>query len=329
VLAFPKPRKPQSSPASYRPISLLSVLSKIYEKIIHTQIMQHLETEKIIINEQFGFRPRHSTVAQLMRITEFFALEINKKRHAAMILLDLQKAFDSVWHHGLLYKLYVIGVPDNIIKILRSYLMDRRFIVNFCGQKSASYNVDAGVPQGSVLGPVLFNIFINDIPKSRNSGLAVYADDTAVFTSSWSTALLTRRLQTYVDDILQYFADWRMSINPDKSEAIVFTRRKHNYKPPPPIRVLNHTISWSTTVRYLGVVLDTGLRWGPAIADRVSKTNATLKMHYPLINRKSTLHARFKLLLYKMSARTVLMYAAPVWAGASRVQLRSTSENTK
>jgi len=129
VLAFPKPGKPQSSPASYRPISLLSVLSKIYEKIIHTtyvytQIMKHLETEKIIINEQFGFRPRHSTVAQLMRITELFALEINKKRHAAMILLDLQKAFDSVWHQGLLYKLYLIGVPDNIIKILRSYLTD-------------------------------------------------------------------------------------------------------------------------------------------------------------------------------------------------------------
>jgi len=242
VLAFPKPGKPQTQPASYRPISLLSVLSKIYEKIIHTQIMKHLETEKIIINEQFGFRPRHSTVAQLMRITELFALEINKKRHATMILLDLQKAFDSVWHQGLLYKLNLIGVPDNIIKILRSYLTDRHFIVNFCGQKSASYSVDAGVPQGSVLGPVLFNIFINDIPKSRNSGLAVYVDDTAVFTSSWNTALLTRRLQTYVDDILQYFADWRMSINSDKSEAIVFTRKKHNYKPPQPIRMLNHTI---------------------------------------------------------------------------------------
>jgi len=181
--------------------------------------------------------------------------------------------------------------------------------------------VDAGVPQGSVLGPVLFNIFINDIPKSRNSGLAVYADDTAVFTLSWSMALLTRRLQTYVDDILQYFADWRMSINSNKSEAIVFTRKKHNYKPPPPIRVLNHTIPWSTTVRYLGVILDTGLRWGPAIADRVSKTNATFKMLYPLINRKSALHVRFKLLLYKMCARTVLLHAAPVWAGAPRVHL--------
>jgi len=240
VLAFPKPGKAQTSPANYRPISLLSALSKIYEKIIYSLIMEHLEINKIIINEQFGFRPRHSTIAQLLRITELFALEINKKRHTAMVLLDLQKAFDSVWHQGLLYKLHTINLPENIIKILRSYLTDRSFKVSFCGEMSEAYGIRAGVPQGSVLGPVLFNIFINDIPKSRNSGLAVYADDTAVFTSSWSTALLTRKLQAYIDDITQFFTDWRMSINPDKSEAIIFTRRKHVL--PPPVRVLNYAV---------------------------------------------------------------------------------------
>jgi len=319
VLAFPKPGKAQTSPTSYRPISLLSVISKIYEKIIHTQIMKHLETYKIIINEQFGFRSRHSTVAQLLRITEYFALEMNKKRYSAMLLLDLQKTFDSVWHQGLLYKLHVMEVPDSIIKILRSYLTNRNFIVNFCGQRSSAYDVGAGVPQGSVLGPVLFNIFINDIPKSRNSGLAVYADDTAVFASSWSTTLLTRGLQMYVDDILQYFTDWRMSINPDKSEAIIFTRRR--YASPPPIRVLNHKVPWSGKVKYLGVVLDSGLRWGPAVNDRINKTNATFKTLYPLINRKSTLSVKFKLLLYKMCARPALLYAAPVWAAAPRTYL--------
>jgi len=280
VLAFSKPDKSQTSQASYRPISLLSVLSKIYERIIYIQIIKHLESEKII-NEQFGFRPRHSTVTQLMRITEHFALEINKKRYTAMILLDLQKAFDLVWHQGLLYKLHLIKILDDIIRILHSYLMDRYFLVNFCGQKSAAYSVDAGVSQGSVLGPML--LFINDIPKSRNSGLAVYADDTTVYTSSWSTALLTRRLQTYVDDILRYFTDWRMSINSDKSKAIVFTRKKYKNKPPPPIRVLNYAIPWSSKVKYLGIILDSGLRWGPAITDRINKITTTFKMLYPLI----------------------------------------------
>jgi len=259
VLAFSNPGKPQILPANYRLISLLNVFSKIYEKIINIQIMKHLEFEKVIINEQFGFRPRHFTVAQLLRITEFFAFEINKKKFTAMILLDMQKAFDSVWHQELLYKLHLIKIPDGIIKIVRSYLMDRYFIVNFCGKKSSACREEAGVPQGSVLGPILFNIFINDIPKSRKSGLVVYADDTAVFTSSVEySALLTRRLQTYIDDVLQFFTNWKMSINPDKFETIIFIRRK--YKSPPPIWVLNYTVPWSRKVKYLGVILDSGLR---------------------------------------------------------------------
>jgi len=154
----------------------------------------------------------------------------------------------------------MIGVPDGIIKIIRSYLMDQFFIVNFCGKKSDAYSVDAGVPQGSVLGPVLFNIYINDIPKSSNSGLAVYADDTAIYSSSWSIALLIRRLQIYVDDILQYFADWRMTINSEKTEAIIFTRRR--YLPPPSVNIRNYSVPWSNKVKYLGVILDSGLRWG-------------------------------------------------------------------
>jgi len=96
-LAFPKSGKPQSLPTSYRPISLLSILSKVYEKILNALILEHLKLNNVIINEQFDFRPKHSTVAQLLRITEQFAFEINKKRNSVMLLLNLKKAFDSVW----------------------------------------------------------------------------------------------------------------------------------------------------------------------------------------------------------------------------------------
>jgi len=186
-----------------------------------------------------------------------------------MILLDLQKAFNSVWHRGLLYKLHLIKIPDYIIRIMRSNLKDRKFIVNFNGAESTSYNANASVPQRSVLGSVLFNIYINDIPKSRKTGLAVYA----IYSSSWSTALLAYRLQTHVDDILQYFLNWKMSINPDKTEAIVFTRRRQRL--PPPIQIVDYKVSWSSRVKYLGVILDSGLRWDPAITDRINKINAS------------------------------------------------------
>jgi len=113
--------------------------------------------------------------------------------------------------------------------------------------------------------------------------------------------------------------DWKMSINPDKSEAIIFTCRKH--KSLPPIRVLNYLVPWTKKVKYLGVTLDSGLRWSSAIADRVCKTMIVYRTLYPLINRKSTLHIRYKLLLYKMCARSTLLYAAPVWAAAPRSHL--------
>ncbi|XP_011699550.1 PREDICTED: RNA-directed DNA polymerase from mobile element jockey-like [Wasmannia auropunctata] len=224
VLAFPKPGKDPASP-NYRPISLLSILSKIYEGIIYSQIELHVNTNNVIINEQFGFKPQHSTVLQLLRVSEYFELEINKNRNSAMILLDIKRAFDSVWHKGLLYKLHLQQLPVYLIKIVRDYLSDRSFAVSFQGELSSYLTVAAGIPQGSRLGPLLFNAFANDIPRTTTTQLAVYADDTAVFTSSWSPTLLSHRLQSHVDTIIQYFSDWKMAINADKTEAICFTRK--------------------------------------------------------------------------------------------------------
>jgi len=165
--------------------------------------------------------------------------------------------------------------------------MNRYFIVNFCGAKSLPYSVNAGVLHGSVLGQVLFNIFINSLPKSRKTGLAVYVDDTAIYTSLWRCiTLLTHRLQTHIDDILQFLSDWKMSINPDKTEAVVFTRKIHRL--PPLIRILNYAIP-SRNVKYLGVILDSDLRWSTAITDRINKINATwLNRFEPFEHRTST-----------------------------------------
>lgn len=116
-----------------------------------------------------------------------------------------------------------------------------------------------------------------------------------------------------------------VSINPEKSEAIIFTRKI--IKTPPCIRMLNCEISWINKVKYLGVILDAKLRWGPAIKDRIARANATLKMLYPLINRKNALREEFKLLLYKMCARPALLYAAPVWAAEYRLKLIQTTQN--
>lgn len=146
LLAFPKPGKTLTSPANYRPISLLSIFSKVYERIIHQQLEKYLLKNEIIINEQFGFKREHSTVLQLLRVMEQFAMEMNKKRTSAMVLLNLKKAFDSVWHDGLVYKLSKINVPTFLIKIIRNYLGNRTFIVSFQGERS--------IPRGSITSGV-------------------------------------------------------------------------------------------------------------------------------------------------------------------------------
>lgn len=320
VLAFPKPGKNPSSPANFRPISLLSVFSKIFEMVILLQINLHLHDNNIIINEQFGFRKQHSTVLQLLRVSEHIAFEINKNRSTGMVLLDLKKAFDSVWQHGLLFKLNNINLPIALIKILRSYFMNRSCTVDFCGEISDPFYTITGVPQGSILGPVLFNIFINDMPKLSNTHLAVYADDTALYTSSWSPVLLKTRLQVHIDAILQYFSDWKLAINADKTEAIVFTHKRLTM--PPPVKVLDYRVPWSKQVKYLGIFLDSRLNWRSTVYDRIRKSFAALKFLYPFINFKSRLPTNLKLLLYKTCVRSILLYAAPVWAAVALSHLR-------
>lgn len=175
-----KPGKPRDHVTSYRPISLLSIPGKVFEKCISDILNSYLSTNKIMINQQFRFRRGHSTIQQIIRITQMVTQQFNTRRCAAMVLLDLSKAFDTVWHGALLYKLNQIGLDPGFIRLIRSYLETRKMFVHLRGSCSREYVVLAGVPQGSILGPYLFNLYINDIPQAFNCLLALFADDTAL-----------------------------------------------------------------------------------------------------------------------------------------------------
>ena len=143
VHPIPKPGKNKTVLQNYRPISLLSTLSKILEKIIlmgHTQLGKHLIQNNIIIPQQYGFREKHSCIHQVLRVAEYITIELNKNRYAQMALLDIEKAFDSVWHDVLIFKLRRIQAPRKIINIIRNYLNSRRFYVEIKGSKSSIRN---------------------------------------------------------------------------------------------------------------------------------------------------------------------------------------------
>lgn len=156
VIPIPKHDKNKTYPSSYRPVSLLSICGKILERIILVELRKHMDTNNIIVNKQFSFRNKHSTILQLIRVIHYIANEHNKNRLTAMVLLDLIKAFDSVCHKGLLLKLHKYKFPDHILKIINSFLSDRSFMVKINKEQSRT----------GQLKPILFNIYINDLTEN-------------------------------------------------------------------------------------------------------------------------------------------------------------------
>lgn len=313
VIAIRKSGKSSFLPGSYRPISLLCTLGKVFERLILSRLSRYAEDH--LISEQFGFRRGHSTVQQLARVAEHIADNLNRNCTTGMFLLDIEKAFDTVWHEGLLHKLLKIGVPIKLVKLMQSYLNGRHFRVHIGSSYSSLFRVPAGVPQGSVLGPYLFLIYLNDIPKQPRTHLACFADDTASFSSSDDIELVVARLQLSLELLSEYFKRWKLKLNDNKTEAILFTRKRE--LPRIKLSLNGHNIPWSHSVKYLGVILDPKVKWSPHIKSLHDKGMKCLSGLRPLLNRQSNLSPYTKLRIYKSLVRPVITYAAPVWSSTS------------
>lgn len=266
----------------------------------------------MIINEQFGFRAAHSTVQQLARVSEYISHHLNLGQSTGMFLLDIEKAFDTVWHEGLLHKLINLNISLNLVKIIESYLTDRSFFVCIGDCASSSQMIPAGVPQGSILGPFLFLLYLNDIPIQPKTSLACFADDTASYTSSNDIDLIIGRLQLSIDRLHSYFSKWRLKLNEAKTEAILFTRQRK--LPKRTLTIAGHNIPWSSSVRYLGITMDSKLNWSKHISNLRIKGAQAIGCLSPIFNRNSILSPLTKLRIYSTLIRPCLTYACPVWS---------------
>ena len=217
---------------NYRPISLLPVFGKIFEKIIFNKIYMFLSEEKLLNPNQSGFRPSDSCINQLIEITHeiFKAFDCNPPLEVRSVFLDISKAFDKVWHEGLIYKIKSMGVSGQLLNLLENYLTNRHQRVLLNGQNSAWAPVLAGVPQGSILGPLLFLIYINDLPNGLKANAKLFADDTSLFTivkdKQESADILSNDLLT----ISKWAFNWKMLFNPDPkkpAQEVIFSRKKH------------------------------------------------------------------------------------------------------
>ena len=237
-----------------------------------------------------------------------------------LLSVDLQSAFDSVWHDGLLHKMLRYSFPTYLIKLIKSYLQNRKFRVKIGNTFSSQRIINSGVPQGGVLSPTLFNIFISDIPVNDEVDTAQFADDTLLISSSYRTNAIINKLSKQGSKLARYFNRWRIKINSSKSQTCFFSRKTSSrHQPQSNVKIVDEDITWKNEIKYLGLNLDRRLTFGFHIDQTVMKCERLIRMLYPLINRNSQLNTRNKLLIYKMYFRPIFFYASPVWSNCAQV----------
>jgi hypothetical protein len=274
VFSILKPGKDPALPSSYRPISLLDTIGKLFEKILLCMILHEVSERGLLRYEQFGFRLKHSTALQLTRLVGRVSKNFDENRLTGAVFLDVAKAFDTVGVDGLLYKLTVPNFPSYLVKTISSYLSSRTFKASFQSATSIIRRMRADVAQGGIISPVLFNLYVNDMPTpSQHFELALYAEDTAVIATSRQPALLVWYLETYLSDLERWLSEWRIAINVSKISAMLFVKNGRRVPKPRSLRLFREPIEWVDTARYLGVTLDRRLTWSKHI-DQVKKKAA-------------------------------------------------------
>ena len=317
IIPIHKMGKPLDSPASFRPISLTSCVSKLFERIILSRLLFFLESKSILSPGQAGFRPGRSTLDQYLYPSQSISDGFNKPRPGSRTILstiDFSKAFDSVWHPTLFHKLISAGLPPCFARWTQSFLSDRRASDVFQNHKSRSFRVRRGVPQGSVLGPVLFSLFINDLPASLPSSVScsLYADNLAIWSSSPSFPTAVEATQGALFRLERWSEYWCLPLNSSKCEAS-FSVDPHQANLQPNLLLLGSRLRFNPTPTFPGVTFDRTLSISKHVSSLKAKLFPRLKA-LRCISASSWGPSKESLsVLYKAFLRPLLTYASPGW----------------
>ena len=270
-------------PKNYRPISLLPLISKIFEKVFHDQTQAFLDENKILYKFQSGFRRNFCTNLCLSYLSNKIANGFKSGLHTGMILIDLQKAFDTIDHKILINKLEFLGFSKNVILWFKSYLSNRKFKVNFNKTFSEPGKLLCGFPQGSILGPLLFLLYINDMPQAVKCELCLYADDTCLIFQHNDIKEIEIQLNKNFSLICDWFVDNKLSIHSgeDKTKPILFSSKRNVKKASLlNIQYKDKKIKQYSKVTYLGCILDETLSGESMATHVINKVNYRLRFLY-------------------------------------------------
>jgi hypothetical protein len=301
--------------SNYRPISLLSSYSKIFEKIIHNQIQKYLEQFNLLHNSQYGFRKKRSTSDALIDTIAYIQQQLNNDLSCLTLLIDLKKAFDTVNHSLLIQKLFYLGIRGLPLQLIRSYLSDRTQSIHCNRSSSNPINTLTGVPQGSILGPLLYTIYVNDITKYIPNKCILFADDTTILIPFKTEKELTTKFAKCSLLLEKWLIDNKLFINLDKTCYLIFGKHTNITSS---LNIFNTQININTNSKLLGLSIDTKFSWSTHITQLHKKLTVLKSLIYS-IRDKLTVPSRY--LIYHSLVESQINYCIELYGNTTNKAL--------
>ena len=304
---------------NYRPISLLPIFGKILEKLMHSRLYSFIQNQNILHKNQYGFQRGKSTEQALVDIQSKIVTAFEQKETPCCIFLDFAKAFDTVNHNILLSKLNHYGIRGNTLDWLKSYLTDRKQCVSIGNTNSSTLPIDIGVPQGSVLGPLLFLLYINDINSSSDIlKFQLFADDTCIFFSHKNISIIENTLNSELNKVHNWLVANKLSLNVAKSNVLAFRTKNRNDQPFLNLHINEKKLNEKTSAKYLGLIFYNKLLWYhhlDHVASKLIKSNGLLaKLRHFIPPTKFNM-------LYNALIQPHLDYGSLCWSSAAHSTL--------
>ena len=305
---------------NYRPISLLPSISKVLEKIVYKRLYSFLNQNNLLIPNQYGFRKNNSTDYAILQLCDKITDSLSKKEHVIGVFMDLSKAFDTIDHNILIHKLRTYGVRGNALSWFEDYLHDRSQYVTYKSSNSRSFAVKCGVPQGSVLGPLLFLIYINDITFSAPLlTYILFADDTNVLFSHRDLDTLITTLNSELVKLSRWFKSNKLSLNINKTNFIYF-KNVHSQHVPCNITIDGLPLVEKESTKFLGVTIDSNLTWSIHINNICTSTSRNMGILHKL---KHLLPVNSLRILYNSLILPFMSYCNIAWGNTCKTRIKT------
>ena len=303
---------------NYRPISVLPLFSKILERIMYNRMIKFINKHKLLYKYQFGFRKDHSTYMALIILIDKISAALDKGDFTIAVLIDFRKAFDTVDHEILLHKLHHYGIRGVAYDWINSYMSNRQQMVSYNGASSSYRTINCGVPQGSILGPLLFIIYINDLSTvSKILTSVLFADDTTLLDSDSNLTTLINRFNIELVSIVNWLNANRLSLNIDKTNFMTF-RPKNRNDPSPDIMISGTKINQVDKAKFLGVIIDSKLSWSDHTKHVIKKISKGIGI---IIKARKYFNQDTLLNLYNTMVLPYISYCIHVWGKSASIHI--------